>query len=265
MKLGVIGCGKMGRALVGGILKAGIVDASDTIVFDTWTEAAAAMVDEMGVLQASSNEEVVSDSEVILLCVKPQGFLEMLADIGESEGKLLISIAAGVKISSIETASGGKHRVVRVMPNTPALVGKGAAGFALGGSATNEDSEIARSLLGSVGYVCEVSEDDLDAVTAVSGSGPAYVFLMIEALVAGGIEQGLTPDVAEALAAHTVSGAAELLLQSDESPSQLRENVTSPNGTTFAALESFRGDQFESVVKRAVTAAAERSRELGQS
>jgi pyrroline-5-carboxylate reductase len=109
-----------------------------------------------------------------------------------------------------------------------------------------------------------VSEDDLDAVTAVSGSGPAYVFLMIEALVAGGIEQGLTPEIAEALAAHTMAGAAELLLQSDDSPSQLRENVTSPNGTTFAALESFRGDHFEDVVKRAVNAAAERSRELGR-
>ncbi|MDF1824327.1 MAG: pyrroline-5-carboxylate reductase [Verrucomicrobiales bacterium] len=265
MKLGVIGCGKMGRALVGGILKAGIVEAADTVVFDTWSEAAAGMAAEMGVHQSASNEEVVTKSDVILLCVKPQGFLEMLEDIGESEGKLLISIAAGVKISSIESATGGKHRVVRVMPNTPALVGKGAAGFALGSKASADDAALTSSLLGAVGYVTEVTEADLDAVTAVSGSGPAYVFLMIEALVAGGIEQGLSPEVAEALAAHTVAGAAELLLQSEESPAQLRENVTSPNGTTFAALESFRGDHFEEIVKRAVTAATERSRELGGS
>ena len=264
MKLGVIGCGKMGRALVGGILKAGIVPPGNTRVFDNYTPAAWEMGSELGVAMAQSNEEVVSESDVILLCVKPQGFLEMLGDIGSSEGKLLISIAAGVQISSIESATSGRHRVVRVMPNTPALVGKGASGFALGTTATAADAALTESLLGAVGYVCAVSEPDLDAVTAVSGSGPAYVFLMIEALVAGGIELGLEPDIAGALAAHTVAGAAELLLQSGESPGQLRENVTSPNGTTFAALESFRSDHFEDIVKRAVTAAADRSKELGE-
>ncbi|MEM7603577.1 MAG: pyrroline-5-carboxylate reductase, partial [Verrucomicrobiota bacterium] len=264
MKLGVIGCGKMGRALVGGILNNGVVTPEDTVVFDTYTPAAESMATDLGVQLASSNAEVISSSDVALLCVKPQGFIEMLGDIGNSKGKLLISIAAGIQIDSIESAIEGRHRVVRVMPNTPALVGRGAAGFALGTHATADDATLTKSLLGSTGYVCEVSEQDLDAVTALSGSGPAYIFLMIEALVAGGIEQGLSPAIASELATHTVSGAAELLLQSAESPTQLRENVTSPNGTTFAALESFRADQFESIVKRAVTAAADRSRELGQ-
>lgn len=254
----------MGRALVGGILRAGIVAAGETRVYDTYAPAATALAEELGVCEARSNEEVVSESDVVLLCVKPQGFPEMLATIGPSRDRLLISIAAGVQIPTIEAATDGRHRVVRVMPNTPALVGKGASGFALGSTATEDDATLTRDLLGAVGYVCEVSEADLDAVTAVSGSGPAYVFLLIEALVAGGIEQGLPPEVAGGLAAHTVSGAAELLLQSGESPTQLRENVTSPNGTTFAALESFRADHFEDIVQRAVAAAADRSRELGQ-
>jgi pyrroline-5-carboxylate reductase len=116
MKLGVIGCGKMGRALVGGILKAGIVEAAETIVFDTWSEAAAGMANDMGVRQAGSNEEVVTKSDVVLLCVKPQGFLDMLEEIGDTEDKLLISIAAGVKISSIESACDNRHRIVRVIP-----------------------------------------------------------------------------------------------------------------------------------------------------
>ncbi|MEM1440699.1 MAG: pyrroline-5-carboxylate reductase [Verrucomicrobiota bacterium] len=265
MKLGVIGCGKMGRALVEGILKAGIVSPAETTVFDTYAPAAEAMAQDLGVVLAHSNSEVVTQSDTILLCVKPQGFLEMLEEIGDNEGKLLISIAAGVQIGSIESATKGRHRIVRVMPNTPSLIGKGAAGFALGSSATEDDANLTRSLLGAVGYVCEVTEEQLDAVTALSGSGPAYVFLLIEALVAGGIEQGLTADVAGDLAAHTVAGAAELLLSSEESPTTLRENVTSPNGTTFAALESFRGDQFEEIVRRAVRAAADRSRELGRS
>ncbi|MEM6279356.1 MAG: pyrroline-5-carboxylate reductase [Verrucomicrobiota bacterium] len=264
MRLGVIGCGKMGRALLEGILQAGIVSPAGTTVFDTYAPAAEEVAEQLGVSLVQSNAEVVAQSDTVLLCVKPQGFLDMLEEVGESEGRLLVSIAAGVKIESIEKATGGRHRIIRVMPNTPSLVGKGAAAFALGTTASTEDAELAHSLLEAVGFVCEVSEEDLDAVTAVSGSGPAYVFLLIEALVAGGIEEGLTPEIAESLAAHTVAGAAELLLAGSESPTTLRENVTSPNGTTFAALESFRSDHFEEIVARAVQAAAERSRELGR-
>ncbi|MEM6280535.1 MAG: pyrroline-5-carboxylate reductase [Verrucomicrobiota bacterium] len=265
MKLGVIGCGKMGRALVEGILKNGLVSPKETIVFDSYSPAVQEIASDLEVTEAHSNSEVVSASDTVLLCVKPQGFLEMLGEIGSSEDKLLISIAAGVKIENIESATNGKHRIIRVMPNTPALVGRGAGAFARGSSATAEDAELTRSLLEAVGYVCEVAEEDLDAVTALSGSGPAYVFLLIEALVAAGMDQGLSPEIAQNLAAHTVSGAAELLLASPDSPTTLRENVTSPNGTTFAALESFRADHFEEIVQRAVEAAADRSRELGQS
>lgn len=254
----------MGRALVGGIVGAGICKATDVVVYDTYPSAAEAMAGELGVALAKTNAEVVSASDSVLLCVKPQGFLEMLNDLGESRDKLLISIAAGIRIAAIESGSGGRHRVVRVMPNTPALIGKGASAFALGTTATEEDAALTESLLGAVGYVCRVKEDDLDAVTAVSGSGPAYFFFMLEALIAAGIEEGLTPEMARDLAVHTAAGAAELVLATGESPSQLRENVTSPKGTTYAALESLRANHFESIVKQAVTAAADRSRELGR-
>lgn len=264
MKLGVIGCGKMGRALVGGILNAEICPPDDVIVFDSYEEAADSMVKDLGVRKADSNAEVIDSSEIILLCVKPQGFAEILQELGDSIDRLLVSIAAGIQIDAIEQGCGGRHRVIRVMPNTPALVGRGASAYALGTTATEEDARATESLLKAVGYVCRVKEEDLDAVTALSGSGPAYVFLMIESLVAAGIKQGLSPEIAHDLALQTVAGAAELAIQSDESPSTLRENVTSPNGTTFAALESFRSNDFAGIVEKAVTAAAERSRELAR-
>lgn len=265
MKLGVIGCGKMGKALVGGIIGAGICRAADVTVFDTYTAAAESISAELGVISVGNNAAVVANSEVVLLCVKPQGFIEMLSDLGESRDRLLISIAAGIRLTAIEAGCGHRHRVVRVMPNTPALIGRGASAFALGVTATDKDASLTESLLGAVGYVCRVNEDDLDAVTALSGSGPAYFFLMIEALIAAGIKQGLSPEISRDLASHTAMGAAGLVLATNESPAQLRENVTSPNGTTFAALESFRSNRFESIVDEAVAAAADRSRELGAS
>ncbi|MEQ1839328.1 MAG: pyrroline-5-carboxylate reductase [Verrucomicrobiales bacterium] len=265
MNLGVIGCGKMGKALVGGIIGAGICQADEVTVYDTYAASAQDMATDLGVTVASGNAELVTRSDVVLLCVKPQGFIEMLAGLGESRDKLLISIAAGIRLSAIEAGSGHRHRIVRVMPNTPALIGRGASAFALGSAATEGDAALTESLLGAVGYVCRVSEDDLDAVTALSGSGPAYFFLMIEALIASGIKQGLSPEIARDLAVHTAAGAAELVLATGESPAQLRENVTSPNGTTYAALQSFRSNGFESIVGQAVAAAADRSRELGAS
>jgi pyrroline-5-carboxylate reductase len=265
MRLGIIGCGKMGRALLGGILDAGLVKASNVTVHDAYAPAAQAAADELGVSAADSNAAVIEASDTVLLCVKPQTFADMLGQIGDTsaEGRLLISIAAGVRIDTIDQLSGGRHRVVRVMPNTPAMVGKGASAFAVGPSATTADAETARSLLAAVGYVAQVEEQQIDAVTALSGSGPAYIFAMIESLIAGGIEQGLAPEVAHHLAAHTVAGAAEMVLRGEDSPSQLRKNVTSPNGTTFAALEHMRSADYDGIVRSAVKAARDRAVELG--
>ena len=265
MALGIIGCGKMGRALLGGILKAEIVSPGDVFVHDAFAEAVDSTVAEFGVTNAGSNAGVVEKAETVLLCVKPQTFPEMLAELGDASGRLLISIAAGVRIDAIESGAQNRHRVIRVMPNTPALVGRGASAFSLGSAATEADAALTKKLLGSVGFVTQVPEDLLDAVTAVSGSGPAYVFFMIEAMIRGGIDQGLDEKTALDLAVHTVAGAAELLLQTGESPAQLRENVTSPNGTTFAALESMRADDFGGLIRKAIQAAKDRSVELGQS
>lgn len=263
--LGIIGCGKMGRALLGGILEAGLYTPENVTVFDAYAPAVESFVNDLGVVDGGSNAGVLDRSETVLLCVKPQTFPEMLASLGDATDRLLISIAAGVKIATIESATSGAHRVIRVMPNTPALVQRGASAYSLGTTATADDSELARQLLGSVGYVTEVPEKDQDAVTAVSGSGPAYFFLMVEALVQGGIDQGLDPTIALDLARNTALGAAELLVQTGEDPGTLRENVTSPNGTTFAALESFREAGFPQIVRDAVKAATDRSVELGQS
>ncbi len=264
MTLGIIGCGKMGRALLGGILEAGLYAPGEVFAHDAHAPAVEGLVEEHDVVAAGSNAAVIDQADTVLLCVKPQTFPEMLADLGGARNRLLISIAAGVRIGAIESATGGRHRVIRVMPNTPALVGRGASAYALGGTATEEDAELTDRLMSAVGYATRVDESLLDAVTAVSGSGPAYVFLMIESLVRGGVDLGLEEETALALAAHTVAGAAELLLRTGESPGQLRENVTSPHGTTFAALESFRARDFDGIVRGAVRAAHDRSVELGR-
>ncbi len=263
MKLGVIGCGKMGRALLEGILSKKIVSPEQVLVYDTYTEAVDCLVRELGVKAAAGNNQVVEGSDTILLCIKPQGFPEMLESLDGATDRLLISIAAGIRIANIEAAINKQHRIIRVMPNTPALVGKGASAFALGSTATQADAEITRELLGAVGYVTEVAEELLDPVTALSGSGPAYIFAMIEAMVAAAVDLGLDEKTALDLAAHTVSGAAELVLQTGDSPTLLRKNVTSPNGTTFAALESLNQNQFNSVIHDAMKAAYDRSIELG--
>ncbi len=265
MKLGVIGCGKMGSALLGGILKAKLCAPSDITVFDAYEPAVEGTVKKFGVKAAASNSEVVEASEVILLCVKPQTFDGMLSEISGTSDRLLISIAAGVKIDTIAGKTNNKHRIIRVMPNTPSLVGRGASAIAPGALATPEDISLADKLLSSVGYACQVEESNIDAVTALSGSGPAYIFLMIESMVAAGIAQGLPAEIAHNLAVETVAGAAELVKQTGESPSQLRENVTSPNGTTFAALESFRESDYSAIVSKALDAARDRSIELGDS
>ncbi len=253
----------MGRALAEGILRAKLCLPENTLVYDSYPAATAAMSAELGVAVAPDNASVVEGSDVVLLCTKPQGFYTMLEELGECRGRLLLSIAAGIRIDAIESGTECRHRVIRVMPNTPALIGKGASAFALGSTATDSDASVAASLLSAVGYVCQVSESALDAVTALSGSGPAYFFLMLEALISEGIAQGLDPVIARDLAIHTAAGAAELARSTGEDPAVLRQNVTSPNGTTFAALEYFRSRDFEAIVRGGVAAAAERSRELG--
>ena len=264
MKLACLGSGKMGTALLKGIVTRGVCSAEEIAISDpspaALSQATAAVP---GVLTAVSNVEAARDADVILLCVKPAGIVPLIESLGDLPSKLLISIAAGITLSSMEAAA-EHHRVIRVMPNTPALIGKGAAAFSPGKDATAADCQIAERLLSAVGISIRVPEKLLDAVTGLSGSGPAYIYTVIEALADGGVAEGLTKDQALQLAAQTVAGAAEMVLQTGQHPAVLRDQVTSPGGTTIAGLAVLESKGLRSALIEAVRTAARRSRELGQ-
>ncbi|MEX0716428.1 MAG: pyrroline-5-carboxylate reductase, partial [Planctomycetaceae bacterium] len=207
------------------------------------------------------------EADVIVLAVKPQHMAEALSQLAGHlhETQLVVSIAAGVPIATIAQSLGENVRIVRVMPNTPALVGAGASAFALGGAATADDAELAERLFATVGIAVRVPEDLLDAVTGLSGSGPAYVYQAIEALSDGGVRVGLPRDVATKLAAQTVLGAARMVLDTGEHPAALKDAVTSPGGTTIAGLHALEQGGLRKCLIDAVVAATARSRELGQS
>lgn len=264
LKLGIIGCGKMGTALLRGILSRGICAESDICASDSVEAAVAALREAHPEVVPGSNREVASRSDAVLLCVKPHQVIATLGEIAAEPGnRLIISIAAGVSLEKMGRALEEGARVARVMPNTPALIGKGAAAYTLGAHCTPEDAGTVELLLSAVGHVEQVPEHLLDAVTGVSGSGPAYVYTIIEALADGGVVMGLTKPQALRLAAHTVAGAAEMVLRTGEHPAQLRDAVTSPGGTTIAALAKLEEKGLRSALIEAVRTAATRAHELG--
>ncbi|GAA5481769.1 pyrroline-5-carboxylate reductase [Haloferula sargassicola] len=266
MKLGVIGCGKMGTALVGGAVRAGAVTAEALTGFDPHPAAREAFAEATGGRVVKSIEDLAG-CDTMLLCTKPQHAAEALGALKSSaapEG-LLVSIAAGLTLDWLAAHAPDGWRLVRCMPNTPALVGEGAAGFACSANATPADCEAAQSLLGAVGSAHALPEKLLDAVTGLSGSGPAFVFLMIEALADGGVRAGLPRDVALELAARTLRGAATMVLETGLHPGQLKDQVTSPGGTTIAGLAALEAGGLRSALIEAVTAASRRSQELGRS
>jgi pyrroline-5-carboxylate reductase len=266
MKIAVLGCGKMGGALVRGVVSRGIVATQDVLLSDPHAPSRAALaVDLPGCAQAHSNLEAAAGADVILLCVKPAEVAPVLQELAAAASRdwLVVSIAAGVTLAKMEASLGGRHRVIRVMPNTPALIGKGASAYALGSRATAADAALAEKLLAAVGMVVPVAEKLLDAVTGLSGSGPAYVYTFIEALADGGLLMGLGKEQALKLAAQTVLGAAEMVLASPDHPAKLRDQVTSPGGTTIAGLAKLEELGFRSACIEAVRAATQRSRELG--
>ena len=264
MKLSCLGTGKMGTALLKGIVTGGVCKASDIVISDPVAAAlTAALAAVPGVRGTDSNVDAASDADVVLLCVKPAGIVPLMESLRELPPMLLISIAAGVTLSSME-AGAGHHRVVRVMPNTPALIGQGAAAYAPGTRATDADCAVTEQLLGAVGTVTRVAEKLLDAVTGLSGSGPAYIYTVIEALADGGVAEGLTKEQALQLAAQTVAGAAGMVLQTGLHPAVLRDQVTSPGGTTIAGLATLEEKGLRSALIEAVRAATRRARELGR-
>ncbi|MDG2122952.1 MAG: pyrroline-5-carboxylate reductase [Verrucomicrobiales bacterium] len=265
MKLGVIGCGKMGAALVRGVVQQGACEPSDVYLYDSVVACAEALAGEIdGAVIAEGALDVAESADVVLVCVKPHNVVDLLGVLAGVQGDpLFVSIAAGVMLGKLESALGGERRVVRVMPNTPALVGEGAAAFSKGSLATHEDGNVVEALLGSVGLVKEVPEGLIDAVTGVSGSGPAYIYQVIEAMADGGVKVGLPRDTAYALAAQTVKGAAAMVLETGLHPGVLKDQVTSPGGTTIAALAELEASGVRSAFIEAVGVAAARSKEMG--
>lgn len=268
MKLCVAGGGKMAEALLGGLIATGWAKPNELgvveVVADRRKYLAATFP---GIALAEDCQAAVADTQFdvsdVLVAVKPQHVADVASVLGAGGTQRALSIAAGVRIAALSEGFGAGARVVRAMPNTPALVGKGAAAIAASENATGEDLGWARSILEAVGSVQEVDEALLDAVTGLSGSGPAYLFLLAEAMTAAGIEQGLPADVADALARQTLLGASTLLSSGDTPPAELRANVTSPGGTTAAAIEVMQNAGLEGIVSSGIAAAVARSKELG--
>ncbi|MHB8845326.1 MAG: pyrroline-5-carboxylate reductase [Nitrospirota bacterium] len=261
-----LGGGNMAEALIKGMLAGGVVKAEQMIVNDVSPDRIAHLEKSYGITAQASQKDAVMAAGIVLLCVKPQVIDAVLAKIGQAVdgSKLVISIAAGVTIARIEKVLAPGSRVIRVMPNTPALVLSGAAGIAAGTSATVTDIMTAQSIFGAVGRAVVVEEKLMDAVTGLSGSGPAYVFMIIEALADAGVKQGISRALSLELAAQTVYGAAKMVLETGEHPGKLKDMVTSPGGTTIEGLHALEKGKLRAVLMNAVEAATNRSKELGK-
>ena len=264
-RLAIIGAGAMGQALVRGLLVADVYSPRDVVAADIVRERLAALAEETGI-ESAGNVEAAASSGVIVLAVKPMvvgGVLDEIAGYVEPE-QMVISIAAGVRIRQIESKLREGVPVIRAMPNTPCLVGAGAVALSRGTDAQDSHVERAVGIFGAVGKVIEVPERLMDAVTGLSGSGPAYVYVVIEALTDAGVYAGLPRDQAALLAAQTVFGAAKMVIETGKHPAELREAVASPGGTTIAGLAALERADFRAAVLGAVEAAVERSRELSE-
>lgn len=264
IKTGFIGGGNMAEAIIKGLL-AGGVQATDLTVSEPSPQRRQLLSERYGVGVISDNSALCLANDTVVLAVKPQIAGQVLSAIAPAlgTGKLIVSIMAGIKTGALEDALGSGARVVRVMPNTPALVLQGASALCRGACATDDDLSLTRHIFELVGLVQVVDEKYMDAVTGLSGSGPAYVLTFIEALSDAGVKQGLTRDTATSLAAQTVLGTAKLLLETGEHPAVLKGNVTSPGGTTIAGSYVLERDGFRAAVMNAVDAAVARSKELG--
>ena len=265
-KIGIIGAGKIGSAIARGVLRAGLVSKDQVMASDVSEALQQSIATEVGIEATSDNGKICDFASIVILAVKPQIIDSVVKEISTKLGKtkLLVSVAAGVPLSRIETHLAQGARVVRVMPNIPCVVGAGAAAFAGGSYATADDLEKVGLILNSFGIGLLVEEKYLDAVTGLSGSGPAYVFLFIDALADGGVQVGLSRDVALKLAAQTVYGAARMALESTKHLGELKDEVTSPGGTTIAGLYALEQRGFRGAVMDAIVSATRRSQELGK-
>ena len=259
-KLSIVGGGKMGEALLSGLLAAEWASADEISVVEPNDSRREELQKKYKETPFSGN---LVPSDNYLLAVKPQLVPNICQELNNSDPLRVISIAAGVTIASIESQLTSQTAVLRVMPNTPSMVREGMSAIAPGSFATSEDLDWASSILSAVGEVVIVNESTLDAVTGLSGSGPAYLFFLAEAMTQAGINNGLDPTVADILTRQTLLGASTLLAKSGTSPEELRASVTSPNGTTAAAISELQSNDFLSLINKAISAATDRSKELG--
>ncbi len=265
-RLALIGGGNMGEAIVKGLLTARLVSAAQITVADLVEKRLAYLRETYAIQTTTENAKAAAQADLVILAVKPQDIVQAIHGIDSAvdQRTLVISIAAGVPTGKIEAAFAKPVRVVRVMPNTPALVLAGAAALCMGRHSAATDLDIARTLFDAMGKTVIVPEYLMDAVTALSASGPAYIFVMIEAMADGGVKMGLSRDVALTLAAQTVYGSAKLLLETGLHPGELKDRVASPAGTTIAGLHALEKRGFRAAVIDAVERATLRSQELGQ-
>jgi len=265
-KIGFIGGGKMGEALIKGVLRAKLSSSDKIIASDVDKKRCQILEEETGIRTAHENKKITSASDVIILAVKPNVMGSILEELkGDiTPEHLVVSIAAGIPLSFIESFLNKDCRVVRVMPNTPCLVGETAAGYALGKNATRNDGELVGQILNAVGKSFLLDEKHLDAVTGLSGSGPAFIYLVIEALTDGGVKMGLPREVSSKLAAQTALGAAKMVLEAGVHIGELKDSVTSPGGTTIEGLHALEKGGIRNALINAVEAATRKSKRLGK-
>jgi pyrroline-5-carboxylate reductase len=264
-RIGFIGAGQMAEALALGFVNKGSVKASNIYATDI-NESRKEVFAGFGANACDSNSEVVSNSDVVFVAVKPQYVSLVLKEVKPvlTQDKVVVSIAAGVTLATLQAAAGDDARIIRVMPNTPCLVGETASAMCLNSKADDNDADVVKTLFDAVGTIYRVDEKLLSAVTGLSGSGPAYIFVMIEALSDGGVKAGLPRDVAIKLAAQTVKGAAAMVLETGKHPGVLKDMVTSPAGTTIAGVHELEKAGVRNAFINAVTGAAARADELAK-
>ncbi|KAL7092929.1 hypothetical protein ACP275_11G012400 [Erythranthe tilingii] len=262
--LGFIGAGKMAESIARGVVKSGLLPAAHIRTAHLGTARRTAF-ESFGVKVLDKNSQVVEQSDVVIFSVKPQVVKDVVLQLKPllSEKQLLVSVVAGVKLKDLQEWA-GHSRFIRVMPNTPAAVGVAASVISLGAAATNVDGELISELFGAIGKVWKADEKLFDAVTGLSGSGPAYIYLAIEALADGGVAAGLPRELALGLASQTVLGAATMVGNAGKHPGQLKDDVASPGGTTIAGIHELEKAGFRGILMNAVVAAAKRSKELSQ-
>jgi pyrroline-5-carboxylate reductase len=266
LAIGFLGAGQMASALAVGWAKAGLLDVARGVASDPYPAARVKFAEVTGVPTRDANRDVAAACDVLVLAVKPQVMPAVLAELRPAitPRHLVVSIAAGVTLRTLAEGLGEKTRLVRVMPNTPCLVGASASAYSPGPTATADDAGLVGELFGAVGKAFRVAEPLLDAVTGLSGSGPAFAYTFIEALADGGVKCGLPRDVAQALAAQTVLGAARMVLETGQHPGALKDAVASPGGTTIAGLHALERAGLRAAAMDAVEAATRRAQELGK-